>query len=138
MARGRGEVISDIGVLYPPFAHKIKTLIACAKEEGLSISVYETYRSPERQKHLFIKGVTTLQQNSMHQYGVAADLMFENTRSVVDMPEQNWRQLGALGRTLGLYWGGDWEDFKDYPHFQLIPATKHEQQKILEGEYPTY
>jgi len=33
-----------------------------------------------------------------------------------------WAKAGAIGRSLGLEWGGDWTSFKDRPHFQLKKA----------------
>lgn len=35
-------------------------------------------------------------------------------------------------------WGGDWKDFRDRPHFQMILATPAEQTKIIKGQYPLY
>ena len=37
-------------------------------------------------------------------------------------PEDVVQRLhGAIGRTLGLEWGGDWKSIQDEPHFQVVP-----------------
>lgn len=130
------DIISDLALLYPPFAQKIEELVAAARNHGLPVFVYETYRSQERQRELYAKKATMLEQNSMHHFGIAADIAFEGRSAVSQTPEHEWLALGALGKKLDLYWGGDWTDFKDYPHFQMIPATREEQQKIVTGQYP--
>jgi len=34
-----------------------------------------------------------------------------------DIPE--YAKVGPIGESLGLEWGGRWQNFPDYPHFQL-------------------
>ncbi|MCG3055692.1 M15 family metallopeptidase, partial [Escherichia coli] len=35
--------------------------------------------------------------------------------------KSDWMEVAEIGKELGFEWGGDWEGFKDYPHFQLRP-----------------
>ena len=136
MATGR---VTDLDVLYPPFACSVIKLFAKARIEQLFVCLFETYRSQERQLELFNKGATKLKKNGMHHFGIAADLVFLD-------PEKNpswddtydWARLGKIGQDFGLEWGGSWNNFVDKPHFQLIPATVAEQQKIIKEEYPPY
>lgn len=130
-------VTSDISVLYPKFTFLILKLFNSAHKEGLKICIFETYRSQERQLHLFNEGKTKLKKNGMHYFGVAVDIVFRNERNH-PVWQGDWEKLGSIGRKLGLYWGGDWKSFKDYPHFQFIPATRNDQAKIINGDYPTY
>jgi len=32
--------------------------------------------------------------------------------------KNTWKKIGALGKSIGLEWAGDWRRFKEYPHFQ--------------------
>jgi peptidoglycan L-alanyl-D-glutamate endopeptidase CwlK len=31
----------------------------------------------------------------------------------------NWPEVASWGKVFGLDWGGSWNSFKDYPHFQM-------------------
>ncbi len=49
-----------------------------------------------------------------------------------------WNELGLLGERCGFIWGGRWERFRDWPHFQLVPeglrlATVMRQYEIETG-----
>ncbi|MEK7074219.1 MAG: hypothetical protein AAB968_00470, partial [Patescibacteria group bacterium] len=57
--------INALDILYPPFACLIIKLFAKARSEKLSVCIYETYRSQERQRELFNKGATKLKKNGM-------------------------------------------------------------------------
>lgn len=131
------KLVSDLDVLYPPFAVHIVKIFAIARKEGLPVCIYETYRSQERQLELFNKGVTKLKTNGMHHFGVATDIVFLDDKNNPSWGEKyNWKRLGEIGKSMGLIWGGDWP--WDKPHFQLIPATAVDQAKISKGEYPFY
>jgi len=43
--------------------------------------------------------------------------------------------VGAVGRALGLEWGGDWASFRDEPHFQLkTPYSLAEARELVAAE----
>lgn len=61
--------------------------------------------------------------DSFHQYGLAGDVV---PRAYRNLPDWNpsgplWPKLGAIGKSLGLVWGGDWKK-PDRPHFHLPAA----------------
>ena len=126
---------SDIDILHPQFAFNILKLFINAHKEGLRVCIFETYRSQERQLDLFNKGKTKLSKNGMHHFGIATDVVFRTEKNQ-PIWQGDWAALGKIGKELGLHWGGDWESFRDYPHFQLIPATVSDQAKIINGAYP--
>ena len=104
------------------------------KERNLKAKIYETRRSKERQAELFNLGYSKIKSGGMHEYGMAFDVVFEGKK-----PWDNshpWDKLGQIGHDLGLYWGGDWHGFVDRPHFQYIPATVTEQDRIRQGYMP--
>jgi len=56
---------------------------------------------------------------SNHNFGIAWDIgLFKGPNYLQESPL--YSVTGALGRDLGLEWGGDWVSFVDKPHFQLI------------------
>ena len=83
----------------------------------------EGLRSRSRQKELFDSGASTT-MNSRHLTGHAVDLGAWVTGGVrwdwplyykiADAMKQAAEELGVP-----IEWGGDWETFKDGPHFQL-------------------
>src|SRR3989338_2334322 len=128
------SLASDVDILHPQFAFCILKLVINAHKEGLRVCIFETYRSQERQLDLFNKGKTKLSKNGMHHFGVATDVVFRTEKNQ-PIWHGNWEALGKIGKEFGLFWGGDWESFRDYPHFQLIPATVGDQAKIINGDY---
>lgn len=131
--------MSTLNLLCPPFAFSLIKLFATARSEGLAISIFETYRSQERQLDLFNKGATTLQRNGMHHFGVAADIVFLDVNGNPSWNvSHNWARMGKIGQDFGLEWGGSWGGFVDKPHFQLIPATVSAQAQIVAENYPPY
>ena len=131
------DLASDVDILHPQFAFSILRLFINAHKEGLRVCIFETYRSQERQLDLFNKGKTKLSKNGMHHFGVATDVVFRTEKNQ-PIWHGNWEALGKIGKEFGLFWGGDWESFRDYPHFQLIPATVGDQAKIINGDYPPH
>jgi peptidoglycan L-alanyl-D-glutamate endopeptidase CwlK len=63
-------------------------------------------------------GVNTL---SNHQGGKAMDVVPANMNGSPIWPnpaDPRWLQIATAGKAAGLTWGGDWPQFKDYPHYQ--------------------
>ena len=113
--------------LYLPFEEKIQRLIAQARAEGLEVGMFEGFRSHKRQAELYAKGrgkpgprVTNAKAGmSMHNYGIAADIVFRENGKWSWAEKHPWSRLGAIGKSVGLEWGGDWTSIKDRPHFEL-------------------
>ena len=67
-------------------------------------------------------------KNSFHAYGMAFDIavVSPNGKQIVWNNKSDWNgdgsndwtQVGKLGESLGLEWGGSWSTFADPPHFQ--------------------
>jgi len=72
---------------------------------------------------------------SNHNFGIAWDVgLFKGADYLQQSPLYD--VVGALGRDLGLEWGGDWSSFVDKPHFQLKTGQTLAQvrQKFESGE----
>lgn len=104
-----------------------KQLLEVAAESGIKLILTSTYRDHEKQQALYDQGRTTPGKivtnakpgQSFHNWRVAFDVVpVENGKAIWDN-NGLWNKIGALGRDMGLEWGGDWTSFKDKPHFQL-------------------
>lgn len=116
-----------VGV-HPLVATKARQLIERAYKEGINVIITQGLRTIEEQNKLYAQGrtepgriVTNAKGGcSYHNYGLAFDFaIMKDDGSVSWNVDEKWKRVGALGKSLGLEWGGDWRDFPDYPHFQL-------------------
>jgi len=109
--------------LVPEMRHKVLQLLDQAQRAGLSVMFFQGWRSPRQEHANQAKGTSFLSDalNSYHIWGAAADIVFKNALGQPYWPDASdprWQQLGAIGKRLGLTWGGDWHH-KDMAHFQL-------------------
>lgn len=128
---------SDRSLLEPTFRRKVEAILADAAAHGVSLMVYETYRSQARQEQLFEAGATGLRQVGVHHYGLAADIVY------VAAGEPSWKGdfalLGHLARAHDLVWGGDWghpwrpTSFPDSDHVQRIAVA--DQARLFTGAW---
>ena len=119
----------NIATLLPPVQPLAQSLIADAATAGISIKIISGTRTYEEQDALYEQGrtkpgriVTNARGGfSNHNFGVAFDIgVFEGGRYLDESPA--YKAVGALGKQLGLEWGGDWKSIQDEPHFELRPA----------------
>lgn len=102
---------------------------ACA-EAGLAILITQGLRTWEEQDALYAQGRTAPGKivtnarggQSWHNFGLAFDIVVLDSvgKADWDTAHPGWSRAAAIGKSLGLEWGGDWTKFKDLPHFQLI------------------
>jgi peptidoglycan L-alanyl-D-glutamate endopeptidase CwlK len=101
----------------------VKVIEEAIKESPLDFSVTEGLRTKERQKVLFDTGKSQT-MNSRHITGKAVDI------AVIRDGEVTWdfkyyqlvaEHIKEVAKELGIdiVWGGDWQSFKDGPHFEL-------------------
>ena len=116
-----------VGV-HPLVATKARQLIERAYREGINVIITQGFRTIEEQNALYAQGrtkpgkiVTNARGGySYHNFGLAFDFAVLNADGSVNWNvDEKWKRVGAIGKSLGLEWGGDWKDFKDYPHFQM-------------------
>jgi hypothetical protein len=124
------DIMRDINMLHPELRPKAEKLIEIAKGKGINIIISQTWRTKAEQDALYAQGrtapgniVTNVKYpNSLHCWGAAFDV------AVIINGKASWiaahfDQVGPLGESLGLEWGGRWQNFPDKPHFQL-PGIK--------------
>jgi peptidoglycan LD-endopeptidase CwlK len=137
--------------LHPIVEERTNQLIEKAATKGISILITDDFRSAVDQDRLYEKGrssegniVTHAKGGeSFHNFGLAVDFSLKlptgdviwdraydgNGNSVAD-----WTEVVDIAKELGFEWGGDWQNFKDYPHLQMnFGLTINELQS---GERP--
>jgi peptidoglycan L-alanyl-D-glutamate endopeptidase CwlK len=134
--------------VHPAVADKARQLITKAYNEGIYVVITQGYRSKEEQDALYAQGRTKpgkIVTNapggySYHNFGLAFDLaLLNNDGSVSWNVDDKWKRVAQIGKSLDLEWGGDWKDFKDYPHFQYtfglsladLRAGKRPPQQVI-------
>lgn len=126
---GKKKIVSQAGtyMLYPAVERTKNVFMATCIAQGETLVVTEGYRSIERQNELYAQGrtapgaiVTNAKGGeSMHQYGVAFDVIFlVNGKRTYDVDDSKWQKIGAIGKSLELQWGGTWSN-PDRPHFEM-------------------
>lgn len=121
--------------LHPKVAEKSDILKEKAEEKDISIQITDGFRTHEEQDALYAQGrtepgniVTNAKGGeSYHNYGLAVDFAVEADGEVIwdvnydgnDNGKSDWEEVAEIAKDLDFTWGGDWEDFKDYPHLQM-------------------
>ncbi|ESU71115.1 peptidase [Geobacillus thermopakistaniensis] len=113
--------------VHPLVAAKARQLIEQAYKEGINVIITQGLRTIEEQNELYAQGrtkpgkiVTNAKGGySYHNFGLAFDFALLNPDGSVSWNvDDKWKRVAQIGKSLDLEWGGDWKDFKDYPHFQ--------------------
>lgn len=118
----------DIAQLHPRLQNAVRQLQKLCAREGLTLGIGECFRSVAEQDALYAQGRTApgsivtnvpgRSYSSQHQWGIAFDF-FKNVSGHAYDDDGFFSRVGALGKSLGLGWGGDWKDFPDRPHLYL-------------------
>lgn len=109
------QIQNSVNLLYPKFYNTLHKAIENASALGYDIFIFETYRSPERQDHLYsqVPKVTDAKAwMSWHQYGLAVDLVFGGPGKW--SWKGDWEGLATFMQARGLRWIG----MKDAGHFE--------------------
>lgn len=118
---------AKIAELHPEFQKDITRLMMYALAVGLKPEIVEGHRTQERQEELYEQGrtkpgqIVTKTKKSKHTEGKAVDIAsLDENGNITYSPEDTsfWDKMGAIARSLGITWGGDWVSIKDRPHFQ--------------------
>jgi peptidoglycan LD-endopeptidase CwlK len=122
--------------LHPIVKEQSNQLIQQSAAKGIVIVITDDFRSMEDQDVLYEKGrsaegniVTHARGGeSFHNFGLAIDFAIKTLSENViwDMQydgnqngKADWNEVVELAKALGFEWGGDWAEFKDYPHLEM-------------------
>ena len=119
----------DLTMCHPELQEKAEKLVSACKGQGLIIGIGECLRTVKEQDALYAKGRTApgsivtyakgSSYSSHHQWGTAFDIYRNDGKGAYNDSDGFFSKAGAIGRKLGLEWGGDWKSPVDKPHFQL-------------------
>ena len=120
MARG-------IEKLHPELVPICHEFVRRCKAAGLNVLVTETLRTKAEQDAIYAQGRTkpgviisnAPYPKSPHCWGVAFDFCRNVKGKEYDDSDGFFAACGAIGKALGLTWGGDWKSFRDKPHLEL-------------------
>lgn len=106
----------------------VKVVRRCAEITGMPFQIGETARSVEQQKKNIAKGVS----QTMHSRHIVSKDGLARAVDLLAAPggKVTWAwppyyklaaamKLAAKDVGISIEWGGDWQTFKDGPHFQL-------------------
>jgi peptidoglycan LD-endopeptidase CwlK len=122
--------------LHPIVKERSNQLIQQSAAKGIVILITDDFRSAEDQDRLFEQGRTAegnivthaRSGESFHNFGLAIDFAIKTPSENViwDMQydgnqngKSDWDEVVEMAKALGFEWGGDWAQFKDYPHLQM-------------------
>lgn len=113
--------------LHPKIREKVKMFIKSAESKGIKLRITSGYRSFEEQNELYAKGRTkpgpivtrAKGGQSSHNYALAFDVV-PIVKDKADWNSPLWDKIGQLGKSFGFNWGGDWKNFVDKPHFDML------------------
>ena len=118
--------------LEPRMRTKTRRVLRTLKQRGFRPKIVYAWRSVEVQRRLVAQGRSRVSfsfHNAQHTDGTpnayAADII---DRRWAWSPEAEangfWTALGQAAKREDLYWGGDWQSFKDWAHVQLLPNSE--------------
>jgi LysM repeat protein len=128
--------------VHPTLAQLGLRMVDLCAQAGLAILITQGLRTWQEQDALFAQGRTTPGKivtnarggESWHNFGLAFDVVVLDSvgKADWDTAHPGWMRAAAIGKSLGLEWGGDWTKFKDLPHFQRIGnLTLSESRKLF-------
>lgn len=135
----------DINKLHPDLIQICHEFVKQCKASGLNVLVTDTFRSRQEQTELYAQGrtkkgsiVTNCRYpDSPHNWGVAFDFCRNVRGREYDNSDHFFERCGAIGKKLGLTWGGDWKKFVDKPHLELTKFMPNSSCSWLKKTYGT-
>lgn len=137
--------------LHPEVEERGNELVALCAKRGIRVVLTGGFRSMEEQDALYDQGRVTEGPivtkakggDSYHNYGLAVDFALRTKQKDVvwDLERDDngngkadWTEVVEIAKKLGFSWGGDWENFPDYPHLQL--DFGYSLRQLKNGKYP--
>ena len=116
--------IEDLAEEFKPLAQWLVEHCAAA---GVPVRVTSGRRTIQQQNMIYAQGRTAKGRivtnakggSSPHNFGMAVDVCpIVDGKLDWNAPRSVWNKIGAIGKSLGLTWGGDFKSITDLPHFE--------------------
>lgn len=116
----------------PLLRPKVESVLAALSSTGYKPQIFYGWRSVAVQLELYRKGNTKVKfsfHNAQKKDGTpnayAADIIDERYGwTGTALSSGFWKSLGEEAKKQGLYWGGDWANFRDWAHVQQVPNER--------------
>lgn len=114
--------------LHPTLARKVAAILRDLEGHGLAPMVATGWRSPKDQAAAKKAGNSTVAwgfhcaMKGGKPYSLAADVV--DASKGWEASAKFWNALGSSAHAHGLVWGGDWRNFPDVAHVQLVGNEK--------------
>jgi len=117
----------DVRLLHPRIRAICGQFMIECQKAGIDLIITQTLRTKAEQDAIYAQGRTTPGKivtkakypMSPHCWGCAFDIAIKVAGKIVwDERKDLYAKAGAIGKKLGLVWGGDFKSFVDRPHFE--------------------
>ncbi|MFN7055910.1 M15 family metallopeptidase [Hyphomonas sp.] len=129
---------TETAILHPVFREALSKVMSELNTQGIPLFIFEGFRSPVRQTHLYAQGRTRPESiithapawHSYHQYGLAVDMAFNGPgKWTWDEPKKGmWDKYHQIARKFDLM-----PLNFEKPHVQLAGTSSN---ALREGRYP--
>jgi len=139
---------------HPAIVGKLEDALDECHDKGLMVYVFESYRTLDRQQHLYEQGrtrkgriVTNAEPlSSYHNYGLAFDLVFDgddrdgiqwswdgdyNNEALAQDKRDDYTRVGEIFERYGFEWAARWKRGRETPHFQMTFGYAIKDMKAL-------
>lgn len=116
----------NLETLNPVFKEKLILFFDEVNKKGLpALTITDSLRTPEEQQKLYNQGritrgaiVTNAKPwDSLHNYGMAVDC-YQTADLQKGKLTAPTKEHAKIGQKYGIFWGGNFTRFKDFPHFE--------------------
>lgn len=118
----------NIMTLHPKVQEAARKFLKRLHDEGINARIISGTRTYAEQDDLYAKGrtkpgpkVTNAKGGqSNHNFGIAWDIGIFDAQGAYLPESPLYEKAAKVGLVDGLEWGGNWQSFKDRPHYQMI------------------
>lgn len=135
----------DLSLIHPKLRALCEVIKAECEKQNLPVLFTDGMRTKAEQDALYAQGRTkpgtivtnASYPNSTHNWGIAVDFCRNVKGKEYDDTDNFFARVGAIAKSFGLSWGGDWTTFVDKPHLQLKEFSPTGTTAYLRSTYGT-
>ena len=124
MSRDTRQLHPDLQAIIPEFLRRCRAA-------GREVRITDCYRNAAEQQDCINRGTTRCYfPNSPHNWMLAFDFCRNDGKGAYNNSDGFFDEVGRIGQSMGLQWGGAWTDFVDKPHLQLAKFFDSQIQTV--------